>query len=215
MTQKLATPSSQDVLTACQELGLACDLDLARPLCAYLATLQKWNARMNLVGPAHWREMLAELAADSWPLARFLETLPLPEAPVCMDLGAGAGLPGIPLRMLWQQGGYIMVEVRQKRALFLRQVLALAPLPGVTIHEGRAEQALAGHAPLDMVLSRAFMPWEKLLKLVAPHLGAGGLVVILANEAPSQALPSGWSLQAHTAYGDKKRHFWALRHAPV
>jgi len=217
MTPRLATPpedtpTPEAVCQACAGLDLACDEPLARQLCAYLATLQKWNRRMNLVGPSHWRDILASLASDSWHLAAFLEALPLPDEPRCMDLGAGAGLPGIPLRMLWQQGSYVMVELRQKRALFLNQVLALAPLPGVLIREGRAEEALEELAPLDLVLSRAFMPWERLLELVRPHLAPAGCVVIMANEPPPPQLPGGWVLERSAAYGSHKpRHLWALR----
>lgn len=167
---------------------------------------------MNLVGPRHWRRMLAELVADSWHLAEFLKTLPLPEEPRCMDLGAGAGLPGIPLRMLWTPGSYTLVELRQKRVLFMRHVLALTPLQGVDIHEGRAEDALARQAPLDVVLSRAFMPWPKLLVLVRPYLNAGGHLVIMANETPPSNLPRPWNLAGSRFYQieGKKRHFWAL-----
>ncbi len=167
---------------------------------------------MNLVGPLHWQRMLAELAADSWHLADFLRTLPLPGAPRCMDLGAGAGLPGIPLRMLWQQGSYTLVEVRAKRAMFMQQALANLRLPGVAVFEGRAEEALAREAPLDLIVSRAFMPWLRLLELVTPFCAANGFVVFMANDPPPSSLPQGWLLHSQKAYtaGGKQRHFWAI-----
>lgn len=226
MKSRSATPfiaaTPPQVLAACAELGLPCDAALAEHLCTYLNLLQKWNARMNLVGVDHWRGILSTLVADSWSLAEFLGELPLPESPQTLDLGAGAGLPGVPLRLLWQKGRYTMVELRAKRAMFLQQVLAFTPLPGVDVYEGRAEDAMAALPPgkeADLILSRAFMPWRELIKLVADHLAPRpeknnrpGVLVILANEAPQGDFPSPWTLLATREYtvDGKARYFWAL-----
>ena len=83
------------------------------PLGIYLEMLCQWNKAMNLVGPHSWQNMLTRLVADSFHLAPFLSGLPMPASPLTWDLGAGAGLPGIPLRMLWPDGSYYMVEVRE------------------------------------------------------------------------------------------------------
>ena len=99
------------------------------PLAEYLEMLCQWNKAMNLVGPHTWQDMLTRLAMDSFHLAGFLDKLNLPEAPLCWDLGAGAGLPGIPLRMAWTRGAYYMIEVREKRALFISSVLSRLQLP--------------------------------------------------------------------------------------
>lgn len=219
MKSRLATPprpaTPDEVLAACRNLNLLCPQDISERLCVYLNMLQKWNARMNLVGERHWHAILSKLAADSWPLAEFIETLPLPDEPHCLDLGAGAGLPGVPLRLLWSKGRYTMVELRAKRAMFLQQVLAHVALPGVDIFEGRAEQAMAAlpaEHKADLILSRAFMPWRELVLLVHQHLAQGGILLVLANEPPPEELPPPWRLAASRAYevDDKSRHFWAL-----
>lgn len=99
--------------------------DAALPgLAEYLQLLCRWNKAMNLVGAHHWRDAMQRLVADSFHLATFLDGLPLPEDPLCWDLGSGAGLPAIPLRMAWQRGTCWLVEAREKRALFLSTVLA-------------------------------------------------------------------------------------------
>ena len=61
------------------------------PLAEYLEMLCQWNKAMNLVGPHTWQDMLARLVVDSFHLAAFLDKLALAEAPLCWDLGAGAG----------------------------------------------------------------------------------------------------------------------------
>ena len=81
---------------------------------------------MNLVGTRTAEDTFFTLVVDSLHLGRFLrEDVEYSAAPCCWDLGSGAGLPGLPLRMIWQEGDYWMVEAREKRALFLSAFAAL------------------------------------------------------------------------------------------
>jgi 16S rRNA (guanine527-N7)-methyltransferase len=204
-------PESIRVLCAAQ--GFSFGPALLESLASYLSLLTRWNRVMNLVGPTDWESILSTLVVDSFHLAGFLDALPLPEEPLCQDLGAGAGLPGIPLRMIWRKGGYTLVESREKRALFLRAVLASCPLPGVRVFHGRAETFMAGGPQVTLTVSRAFMPWERVLELVAGHTRAGGMCVFLALAPAPSSLPPGWSLAAEKSYlvGDARRWFRALR----
>ena len=115
------------------------------PLAGYLGLLIQWNRVMNLVGTRTAEDTFFTLVVDSLHLGRFLrEDVEYSAAPCCWDLGSGAGLPGLPLRMIWQEGDYWMVEAREKRALFLSTVLAKYPLPGTHVFRGRAEAFMAG-----------------------------------------------------------------------
>lgn len=193
------------------------------PLIIYLEMLCRWNAVMNLSGARRWREALCLLAADSFHLAAFLDTLPLPEQPECWDLGAGAGLPGVPLRLVWSRGQYHMVEVREKRALFLANVLDRLALPRTHVHRVTAEDFFIERArKADCIVSRAFMPWRELVALVRPQLAATGFLIIAAQAPAPEAgdIPQGWRLVATHAYtvanagnspaSRKERWFWAL-----
>ena len=207
---------SSELAAACRSLRCAVPEDALVPLGVYLTLLMRWNRIMNLVGAKDWREAL-RLAADSFFLARFLEKLPLPAQPLTWDLGAGAGLPGIPLRMVWQAGEYHMVELREKRAIFLNTALARLALPRTLAAHERAEDFFvrmgAQKGPADCMLSRAFMPWERLLPFVADSLAPGGCVCIAATRPPPDALPAGWALASEYAYqlDGAQRFFWALR----
>ena len=97
-------PSSRDVAQAASRLGRELTGSQADGLAAYLGLLQTWNRKINLVGPARWPEMLEGLVADSWHLAELLAGLDLPPQPVTFDFGAGAGIPGVPLRLFWGAG---------------------------------------------------------------------------------------------------------------
>lgn len=195
-------PPTRDALAAlARQAGLPVPDAALTPLCQYLTMLCRWNAAMNLVGARNWREALVDLAGDSFYLARFLEELPLPEDPLFWDLGAGAGLPGIPLRMAFARGSYWLVEVREKRALFLAQAVAGLELPCTHVYRGRAQDFFEEQPRgADCILSRAFMPWQELLALLAPQLASGGLVIILALQDAPGALPPGWEMLACREY---------------
>lgn len=154
------------------------------PLAAYLADLLRWNKVMNLVGTRSAAATFSTLFVDSFHLDAFLRrpSLGLAPAPETWDLGAGAGLPGIPLRALWPAGCYTLVEAREKRALFLKTTLARLALPQTHVFHGRAEVFMDGSRRADCILSRAFMPWQKLLPFVEPHLAPGGILVLLLRD---------------------------------
>lgn len=181
-------------------------------LAAYLRLLEKWNRVMNLVGPKTWRDIFDTLIVDSLHLAGLIRSLPLPAAPLCRDLGAGAGLPGIPLRMFWREGSYTLVEAREKRALFLKTALASCILPGVSVFQGRAEVFMAANPPAHLTVSRAFMPWRQVLELIAPHTEPGGVCVFLTLAPLPAAPPEGWRAVYERTYRVRAdtRRFWLL-----
>lgn len=206
-------PCTPDALReAAGMLGFSLADEELEALALYLRLLEKWNRVMNLVGPGTWRDIFDTLIVDSLYLADLIRALPLPAAPLCRDLGAGAGLPGIPLRMLWREGTYTLVEAREKRALFLKTVLASCRLPGVCVFHGRAEAFMAANPPAHLTVSRAFMPWQQVLGLIAPHMESGGLCVFLTLAPLAAAPPEGWRLVHERVYSVRAdaRYFWTL-----
>lgn len=219
-----ANPTPEAVAAAAKKLGRSVEPAQAELLAAYLDQLTKWNRKMNLVGKSDWQTVFNTLIVDSLFLADFLTGLTLPDKPLCLDLGAGAGLPGIPLRVLWREGDYWLVEVREKRTLFMRSTLGRLKLPGTNVFHGKAEDALGRladsghHATADLILSRAFMPWPKLLDFIHPMLRNDGertgKAVILSNDPPPDEaeLPDTWTLADVASYpaAGKDRFFWSL-----
>ena len=186
----------------------------------YAGMLAAWNEAINLTGAGTPADILEQLIPDSFELAAFLSSGPLadaagPDGPRVWDLGAGAGLPGIPLRMVWERGDYTLVEVREKRALFLANALAQLELPRTAVWRGPAERLFEERPHgADIILSRAFMPWEKLPDFCAPGLAPGGVLVIF-GAGPCGGLPAPWRLLTERAYtvGGSRRWLWALRAA--
>lgn len=202
--------------TFCARHGIALSPVQAEQLAGYVNLLMQWNKVMNLVGVRHWRDALEELIIDSLYLARFLQDTVLPDLSrelEIWDLGAGAGLPGIPLRIVWDKGNYWLVESRDKRTIFLSTVLARFPLAHTQVFRGRAEQFMQ-NKKADLIVSRAFMPWKELLAFVLEHLNPGGRIVFLTHEelTTDESLPC-WVSAGHAQYtvGGSIRHFCVFR----
>ena len=211
---EISVPALGACLAGC---GTSVPSGVLPALADYVGMLMRWNRIMNLVGTRSWQDTVRTLVTDSFHLADFILTLPLPAEPVTWDLGAGAGLPGIPLRLAWQAGSYTMVELRQKRAMFLSQAVGTLRLPRTAVFAGDVADFFGRQtASADLVVSRAFMPWEALLALVAPHVRPGGLVVVMASAQLSGAVPGGWAAHGQHAYAVSAprkgaRWLWALR----
>ncbi|SHN55409.1 16S rRNA (guanine(527)-N(7))-methyltransferase RsmG [Desulfovibrio litoralis] len=201
--------------TLCKTFGFSLKAERLTALASYLNFLSAWNKVTNLVGKNNWQDMLSYLITDSFYLATFLSELQkqkiLPTKQIeTWDLGAGAGLPGIPLRMLWQDGTYYLIEPRTKRVLFMQAFLSACPLPSTFVFKGKAETFFKGRKA-DLILSRAFMPYPALLNLVKNQLKKNGIVIVLSNDPAGQSL-EGWTLLSQFEYKilENKRYFWAL-----
>lgn len=226
MPKTAPPPTSEAVSARLAGRGFGLSPEQAAALAAYLEVLTVWNRRVNLVGHAGWEEILDDLVADSLHLAAFLESpgvaglFDAAGGPVSLDFGAGAGLPGIPLRILWGRGEYVLIEIRAKRAVFLAEALARLGLQRTSVFSGRAEDApgrfVTPERPgLVLCLSRAFLPWPKFLAFAAGHAGGLGreyAVLTMTGERPGDDPETidgaGFVLAAETAYpaGGKSRY---------
>ncbi len=219
MPPKALQISPEDLKAACAKLPISVPEHVLPTLKIYLELLMQWNKSMNLVGAKTWQDCLAKLLVDSFYVAKFLNQISLPPHPDIWDLGAGAGLPGIVLRMLWDDGDYYLVEAREKRALFLQTVLARITLKNTHVFQGRAESFFAKPAqnPAHMVISRAFMPWKNVLSLVQDHINSDAQVIFLTLEAaPKQELSTlGWHVTAEESYtiAHGTRSLWSVQRA--
>jgi 16S rRNA (guanine527-N7)-methyltransferase len=198
-----APPTPTGVARAALALGRELSPEQASGLATYLGLLEAWNRRTNLVGPRTWPDMLSTLVADSWNLADLLGELALPENPTTLDFGAGAGIPGVPLRLFWRTGRYVLIEPRAKRAAFLRQCLAMMRLAGTEVFEGRAEGL---RLEADLCLSRAFQPWRVFLETAGGFAGGSaapggpGAIVFASGAQPDGPVPDGWRLERVKPY---------------
>lgn len=103
-----------------------------------------------------------------------------------VDLGSGAGLPGIPLAIARPDLTMVLLEPMQRRVRFLHDCLAALQLPDVLVHQGRAEDGLDPLA--DTVVARAIAPLDKLVRLSVELLVDNGALLALKGAAAAGEL---------------------------
>lgn len=152
-------------------------------LTTYAALLTKWQRRINLVGPRTVPDLWRRHMLDS---AQLLPLLP-PATKKIVDLGSGAGFPGLVLAALGagQAGGGIeqihLVESDQRKAVFLREAArAMALGDRVTVHAARIESL--DPIPADCVTARALAPVSTLLQYAAHLVGKNVPCVFLKGK---------------------------------
>lgn len=140
-------------------------------LSSYADLLRKWNRAVNLVGRGTVADLWRRHMLDSAQLADLLPRAPLDRPRRVVDLGSGAGFPGLVLAIL-NVGDVHLVEADARKAAFLREA-ARATGAEVTFHVKRAETLPALAA--DVVTARAFAPLAELLGYAAPLMRSDGV----------------------------------------
>ena len=115
-----------------------------------------------------------------------------------VDLGSGAGFPGIPLAVLHPQSQITLVESRQKRAVFLRRVIAQAQITNAIVFHGRTEEL--SPASFEGVISRAYKPPTEYLKDAERLLTQKGFAVCLLGSDSSFLEPTNWTIEEENLY---------------
>lgn len=128
---------------------------------AYASLLVKWQARINLVGPATLPDLWRRHFLDS------AQVFPHLRPGAVLDLGSGAGFPGLILAILGA-GPVHLVESDGRKCAFLREVARITETKDVQIHNGRIESLKI--FPVTNVTARALAPLEKLLNWAEPFL---------------------------------------------
>ena len=143
--------------------------DVIARLQAYADLLVKWQAKINLVGPDTIPDLWHRHMADS------VQIFPLIPASAkrLVDLGSGAGFPGMVLSILGVPEVHL-VESDVRKAVFLREVIRVTESRAI-VHTARAETLNSLNA--DVVSARALAPLVRLLPLALPHLVRGGICV--------------------------------------
>ena len=106
---------------------------------AYLDLLLRWNARINLTAVVHPEQVVTRHFGESFFAARQL--LPAPRATTArlLDLGSGAGFPGLPLKIFAPAAPLTLIESNHKKAAFLKEVVRALTLSDVNVFCGRAQ----------------------------------------------------------------------------
>jgi len=170
-------------------MGIEVDEERARKLLQYANELQKWNKAYNLVGRNLGAEGLTELYIDAIsPLC--IRGL-LDGGKEVLDIGSGAGLPGIALYLMAGPFPLTLVEAQRKKITFLRHVCRQLGLDEIRLYPGRLEEMLKEEDHLnayEVGLARAVMDPLRLIKLARPLLCDGGRMVVFVGKADAERI---------------------------
>lgn len=193
MAAKLGPLVSQ----AAAALGTPLDESTQGAVVQWLERLEEWNARIDLTAARSREELVDLMVADALVLAPRM-----PRGASVVDLGTGAGAPGLALALLRSDLRVTLVEPLAKRTAFLRTVLGAVGRADVTLERARSE-ALAGRRAWDVAVSRATLAPAAWLDVGTSLAAPGGAVwVLLAKDGPPA--------HPRAALEDDRRYTWPL-----
>jgi len=162
-------------------LGLNVAPDAQQRMLDYLVLVEKWNKAYNLTAVREPAKMLTHHLLDS------LSVLPHVRGPRVLDVGSGAGLPGIPLALARPELQFTLLDSSHKKTTFLRQVMIELKLANVDVVCDRVESWPATQ-PFDTVVSRAFSDLPEFLALAGKLCGRNGVIVAMKGVYPHEEL---------------------------
>jgi 16S rRNA (guanine527-N7)-methyltransferase len=151
----------------------------------YHALLLKWQKQVNLIGPSTVEDIWARHFSDSLQISKLI-----PDAAHILDLGSGAGFPGLALALYRSDLNITLLESDQKKAEFLKMAAHAMKVSNVVIHTDRVENKINKIDSVDFITARAFASISKILQLSSaiiknkPHLK----MVLLKGENADQEI---------------------------
>jgi 16S rRNA (guanine527-N7)-methyltransferase len=162
-------------------LGLALDAAARTRLLGYLALLQKWNRVYNLTAIRQADRLVSQHLLDS------LAVLPHVPGPRVIDVGSGAGLPGIPLAIARQDWEVVLLDSNHKKGAFLRQALIELQLGNARVVVARAEEWRSS-PPATAAVSRAFSDLAGFVQAARHMVAPGGILAAMKGVYPDEEL---------------------------
>lgn len=180
--QQIALPSDiEPLLAGVHHLGLSLSAEQQAQFARYRDLLLDWNQRVNLTSITDPQEVLSKHFLDS---LAFLITIPrrfkISGKLKLLDVGSGAGFPGLPIQIAYPTWQITLLEATGKKVRFLEQVVADLGLSQARAIQGRAEDLAHDpqhRAAYDVVTARALAALPTLVEYGLPFCNAGGLVI--------------------------------------
>jgi 16S rRNA (guanine527-N7)-methyltransferase len=159
----------------------------------YIDILLRWNARLNLTSVRDPEHIVTRHFGESLFAAPHL--VQANSTNLCLDLGSGAGFPGLPIKIWAPAVTMTLIESNQKKATFLREVIRALGIENATVFSGRGEDFPASSA--DVVTLRAVERFEQALTIASRLVSPGGRLALLISD-----------LQCGQAYEKAPRFSW-------
>jgi 16S rRNA (guanine527-N7)-methyltransferase len=169
------------LLKGCDSLQLNLSDEQITLLLDYLELLVKWNKAYNLTAVRDPVEMVIRHLLDSLAIVKYCNSSS------CLDVGTGAGLPGVPLAIVYPDREFLLLDSNGKKTRFLFQVKTTLGLDNMNIHHGRVE-SYQGDQLFEEIFSRAFASLGDMLGGCKHLLATGGVFKAMKGAFPEQEL---------------------------
>jgi len=176
----MAKNIGQQIEQGSKDLGLALTAEQISRLETYVGLLDKWNKVYNLSAIRDPNEMVSRHILDS------LTILPYLKGDSLLDVGTGAGLPGIPVAIMHPEIAVTLLDTNSKKTRFLQQVKAELGLDNVTVVHARVEEA--DLPKFAMVTARAFATIKDIIDLTGQHCDDAGCLLLMKGARPDEEL---------------------------
>ena len=150
-------------------------------LLGYLNLLHKWNRAYNLTAVRDMNSMVTRHVLDSLAILKWVK------GPHLLDVGSGAGLPGIPLALALPELHVVLLDSNGKKIRFLQEVKRVLSLDNVDIVQTRVENYHPSHG-FDTVTSRAFSNLEQMIDWTHHLIAANGIWLAMKGRRPDAEL---------------------------
>jgi len=178
---------NKDLLTeGAKTFGIELDEKAIHAFETYLKDLLKWSQKINLTAIRSEKGIVLKHFLDSLSVSPYL-----PERSVILDIGSGAGFPGIPLKIIHPSFEVTLIDSVRKKVDFQRHIIRILGLKGTEAIHGRVQdkatlQDWGGR--FDIILSRAFSDFQTLLTLSLPFLKREGTVIAMKGEVDDEEI---------------------------
>jgi 16S rRNA (guanine527-N7)-methyltransferase len=205
----------QSIIEGCERLNLPLPAGAGARLANYLTLLERWNRAYNLTAVRDPEAMVVRHLLDS------LSILPWLQGPRVLDVGSGAGLPGIPLAIARPDCEFCLLDSNGKRTRFLIQAVAELPLTNISVVRSRVEDYQPATL-FDSVVSRAFATLAEMAADAGRLCAPNGRLLAMKGVFPDDELarlPPGYAVVGvyplHVPHLEAERHLVHLAPAPV
>lgn len=179
----------ENLLAGIKILNLAINEEQLEKMLLFIKLIEKWNKVYNLTAIRNKEDMVYLHLLDS------LAVLPFIEGNRVIDVGTGAGLPGIPLAICLPETEFVLLDSNAKKTRFVQQVILESGLKNVSVFQSRVENFLPEQL-FDTVITRAFAALPEIVRITAHLLGSNGQLLAMKAQQPDEELAN---IQAKTS----------------
>lgn len=169
------------ISAGCDELGQRTDAGQADQFATLLTELEHWSARVNLTAIRSIDKMISGHLLDSLAVRPFLQGNSI------IDIGTGAGFPGLPLAIAEPERSFVLLDSNGKKIRFVQHIVSKLGLGNVRAVKARAEDYAAGET-FDTVIARALATIPRIIELGGHLAGRKGVLLALKGRHPAAEL---------------------------